>query len=85
MFKIVFSETTSQHQSCVETVSQRSVFLHSVRLDSVFPLKMLKNDTVCDGETYTVTQIQTSDSLSFCVFVPIGLRKEFMRIQVIIL
>lgn len=57
------------------------MFIHSVRLDSVFPFKMLKNDRVCGGETYMMTQIQTSDSFSFCLAIP----KEFIVIQVIIL
>lgn len=60
----------------LETARERNVFIHSVRLDSVFPFKMLKNvtDTVCGGETYTVTQIQTNDSVSFCLTLPGGLK-----------
>lgn len=59
---------------------ERNLFIHSVRLYSVFPFKTLKNvtDTVCGGETYTVTQIQADDSHNFCVCrtAPGGLEKE---------
>lgn len=60
----------------LETARERNVFTHSVRLDSVFPFKKQKNvrDTVCGGENYTVTQIQTNDSVTFCVTVPGGLK-----------